>query len=103
GINVSHVNNSYSLKPVLSDPAATSGRTHSFSETSNGTSNRRYALKDTRFKIVSNLGQRELYDLAADPLETTDLYATPAYSAVRASLEAEIDTLNADAKPGYFP
>jgi arylsulfatase A-like enzyme len=103
GIDVGHVNNSYSLKPVLSDKAATSGRTHSFSETSNGAANRRYALKDTRFKVVSNLGKRELYDLATDPLETTDLYANPAYSAVRASLEAEIDTLNADAKPGYFP
>lgn len=103
GINVSQVNNSYSLKPVLSDKAATSGRTTSFSETSSGTSNRRYGLKDTRFKIVSNLGKRELYDLVADPLETTDLYANPAYTAVRASLEAEIDKLNADAKPGYFP
>jgi len=103
GIEVSHVNNSYNFKPVLSDPTATSGRTHSFSETSSGTNNRRYALKDTRYKIVSNLGKRELYDLVADPLETTDLYAKPAYTAVRASLEAEIDKLNADAKPGYFP
>jgi len=103
GIDVSHVNNSYNFKPVLSDPTATSGRTHSFSETSSGTSNRRYAIKDTRYKIVSNLGKRELYDLVADPLETTDLYAKPAYTAVRASLEAEIDKLNADAKPGYFP
>ena len=103
GIDVSHVNNSYSIKPILSDATATSGRTHSFSETSSGTSNRRYALKDTRYKIVSNLGKRELYDLVSDPLETTDLYANPAYTAVRASLEAEIDKLNADAKPGYFP
>ena len=103
GINVNQVNNSYSIKPILSDAAATSGRTHSFSETSSGTSNRRYALKDTRFKIVSNLGKRELYDLATDPLETTDLYANAAYTAVRASLEAELDKLKADAKPGYFP
>jgi len=103
GINVSHVNNSYSIKPILSDATASSGRTHSFSETSSGTSNRRYGIKDTRFKIVSNLGKRELYDLAKDPLETTDLYAKPAYTAVRASLEAELDVLKADAKPGYFP
>jgi arylsulfatase A-like enzyme len=103
GIDVSHVNNSFSLKPILRDASATSGRTHSFSETSSGTTQRRYALKDTRYKIVSNLGKRELYDLVADPLETSDLYTKPAYTAVRASLEAEIDKLNTDAKPGYFP
>ena len=32
GVPVSHVNDSYSLKPVFSDEAASSGRTHSFSE-----------------------------------------------------------------------
>ena len=103
GINVSQVNNSYSLKPLLSDNAGTSGRTVSFSESSSGTSNRVYGLKDKRFKLVSNLKKRELYDLVTDPLEKTDLYANPSYAAVRASLEAEIDKLNADAKPGYFP
>jgi len=103
GIDVSHVNNSYSLKPVLSDKTGSSGRTYSFSESSSGTSNRVYGLKDKRFKLVSNLKKRELYDLVADPLEKTDLYAKPAYTAVRATLEAEIDKLNADAKPGYFP
>src|SRR6478609_4855182 len=103
GIDVSHVNNSYSIKPLLSDETASSGREYSFSETSSGTSNRRYGLKDKRYKLVSNLGKRELYDLATDPQETTDLYAKPAYAAVRATLEAEIDKLNADAKPGYFP
>jgi arylsulfatase A-like enzyme len=103
GVPVSHVNNSYSVRPVLSDEAGSSGRTHSFSETSSGTSNRRYALKDKRFKLISNLGKRELYDLVADPLETTDLYASAAHAAVRASLEAEIDILSADARPGYFP
>src|SRR6478609_3170584 len=103
GIDVSHVNNSYSIKPLLSDAAASSGRTHSFSETSSNASNRRYALKDTRYKLVSNVGKRELYDLVADPLETTDLYSSAAHTAVRASLETEIDTLAADASPGYFP
>ena len=103
GIDVSHVNNSYSLKPVLSDKTGSSGRSYSFSESSSGTSNRVYGLKDKRFKLVSNLKKRELYDLVADPQEKTDLYAKPAYAAVRATLEAEIDQLNADAKPGYFP
>lgn len=103
GIDVSHVNNSYSLTPLFNDPSASSGRTHSFSETSSGTNNRRWATKDTRFKLVSNLGQIELYDLVADPLETTDLYGNAAYAAVRGSLEAEIARLKADAAPGYFP
>lgn len=103
GINVSQINNSYSLKPVLDSKTGNSGRTYSFSETSSGTTNRYYGLKDKRFKLVSNLKKRELYDLVADPLEKTDLYANPAYTAVRATLEAEIDKLNADAKPGYFP
>lgn len=103
GIDVSQVNNSYSLKPVLSSKTGSSGRQYSFSETSSGTTNRYYGLKDKRFKLVSNLKKRELYDLVADPLEKTDLYANPAYTAVRAALEAEIDKLNTDAKPGYFP
>ena len=47
GVPVSHVNDSYSLKPLFTDEAASSGRTHSFSEISNGTSQRRYGLRDT--------------------------------------------------------
>ncbi len=99
GIPVSHVNNSYSLKPVLSDEAATNGRTHSFSEVSNGTNQRRYALKDKRYKLINNLGQWELYDLVADPKETTNLYESAPHAAVRASLQAEIAALKADAPP----
>ncbi|RYZ07417.1 MAG: DUF4976 domain-containing protein [Myxococcales bacterium] len=103
GVEKDDVSSSYSIEPLLTDETATSGRTHSFTETSNGTSNRRYAIRDKRFKLVSNLGVRELYDLVADPLETTDLYDSAPYAAVRASLETEIDVLNQDARPGYFP
>jgi arylsulfatase A-like enzyme len=103
GVEADNVSNSYSIEPLFSDETASSGRVHSFTETSSGTSNRRYAIRDKRFKLVSNLGVRELYDLVADPLETTDLFASAPYAAVRASLEAEIDVLNADARPGYFP
>jgi len=103
GVPVSHVNNSYSIAPVLADAAGASGRQYSFSETSSGTANRRYALKDARYKLVSNLGKRELYDLATDPLETKNLYGSAAHAAVRAVLEAQIDELKADARPGYFP
>lgn len=103
GVDSDHASNSYSIEPLLSDETATSGRRHSFTETSSGTNNRRYAIRDKRFKLVSNLGVRELYDLALDPLETTDLLASAPHAAVRATLEAEIDALNADARPGYFP
>jgi arylsulfatase A-like enzyme len=103
GVNDDKERNSFSIEPLLTDQTATSGRTHSFTETSSGTTNRRYAIRDKRFKLVSNLGARELYDLVADPLETTDLFASEPYAAVRASLEAELDVLNQDARPGYFP
>ena len=102
GVNVSHVNNSYSFKPLLTDESATNGRTHSFSEISNGTSNRRWAIKDKRYKLVYNVGKRELFDLALDPSETTNLYADPAYAAVLSTLEAEIALLKQEA-PAYFP
>jgi arylsulfatase B len=103
GIQVSQVNNSYSLKPLLSDEAASSGRTHSFSETSSGTTNRHYAIKDRRFKLVYELGSRELYDLASDPKETSNLYKSAPHAAVRASLEAEIAKLKAQGQAAYFP
>jgi arylsulfatase A-like enzyme len=102
GVPVSHVENSYNFKPLFSDEAATSGRTHSFSETASG-STQRYAIRDNRYKLVSNNKVRELYDLVADPLESTDLFSDASYAAVRASLEAEISALAPNAPDGYFP
>jgi arylsulfatase A-like enzyme len=103
GVPVSQVNNSYSFKPVLSDEAATNGRTHSFSEVSNGSNNRRWAIKDTRFKLVNNNRVWELYDLTADPLETTNLHASEAHAAVLSTLHAEVTALKSEAPAGYFP
>jgi arylsulfatase A-like enzyme len=102
GVPVSHVNDSYSVKPLFTDEAASSGRTHSFSEISNGTSQRQYGLRDTRFKLVNNLGRWELYDLVSDSHETANLYEVPQYAAVRAALQAEVAVLKASAAPGYF-
>jgi len=102
GVPVSHVNDSFSLKPLFADEAASSGRTFSFSEISSGTSQRQYGLRDTRFKLVNNLGRWELYDLGLDPHEATNLYANDQYAAVRAALQAHIAALKADALPGYF-
>jgi arylsulfatase B len=102
GVPVSHVNDSYSVKPLFADEAASSGRALSFAEVSNGTSQRHYGLRDSRFKLVSNLGQLELYDLVNDPHEAIDLYQSAQHAAVRAALEAEIAVLRAGAAPGYF-
>jgi arylsulfatase A-like enzyme len=101
GGNLSQVNDSYSLKPLLGDETASSGRTHSYSE-SGRANNHRYGLRDSRFKLISNTGVWELYDLAADPLETTNLYASAEYAAARASLGAELDKLKAGASSAYF-
>lgn len=101
GIGVNQVNNSYSIAPLFADPAASSGRTHSFTEASAGTAQRHYAIKDRRYKLVSELGSHELYDLVTDPKETNNLYTSAAHAAARASLEAEIATFRAQA-PDYF-
>lgn len=103
GVPVSQVNNSYSLAPVFGDATGASGRTHSFAEVSQGTNNRSYAIKDRRFKLLSTGGKWELYDLVADPQETTNLYTSQAHAAVLASLQNEIALLRAKAPAGYFP
>ena len=105
GISVNQVNNSYSLKPVLADAAATNGRTHSFTEVSSGTNNRSYAVKDRRYKLVSTSNRQwELYDLTLDPKETTNLIASPAHAAVLSTLQAEIAALRAQSpNAAYFP
>lgn len=108
GVPVSHVENSYSIEPLFSDEAASSGRTHSFSESAGArrdpsSTAQRYAIRDSRYKLVSNDKVRELYDLIADPLETTNLYASAAHTAVRAALEAEIEAIATNAPEGYFP
>ena len=102
GVPVSHVNDSWSLKPLFTDEAASSGRTFSFSEISTGTTQRQYGLRDTRFKLVNNLGKWELYDLVSDSHETTNLYLNAQYAAVRAALQAQIAGLKATAPAGYF-
>lgn len=102
GAKVSQVNNSYSIAPLLSDETQSSGRTHSFTEIISGGA-KRWAIKDTRYKLLNENGSWALYDLVADPLEETNLYTSAEHAAARASLEAEITELKAQAPSGYFP
>jgi arylsulfatase A-like enzyme len=101
GVNVSRVNDGYSIKPLLSDEHASSGRTHSYSEIGRN-ANHRYAIRDRRFKLLRTNGVWGLYDLETDPLETTNLYNSPAHTAVRQSLEAELAALKVGASAQYF-
>lgn len=102
GLPLSQVNNSYSIKPLLTDASATSGRTHNFTEMCQGTSQRLYAVRDAQYKLVSVNGTYSLYDLINDPLETTNLYNNQAHAAARQSLLDEIAALKANATSGCF-
>jgi len=51
-------------------------------------------LRTPRWKYVEHsTGERELYDLSADPYELTSRHADPAYSATRLALAARLATL----------
>jgi arylsulfatase A-like enzyme len=94
---------SYSIKPVLSDESAHSGRVHSYTEIGVNAQHK-FAIKDTRYKLAyPGNGNWELYDLVADPLEAANLYNSAPHAAALASLQAELAKLEADASDAYFP
>jgi N-acetylglucosamine-6-sulfatase len=48
-------------------------------------------------------GERELYDLAADPYQLTNVATDPGYQQILADLEARLDVLCQPPPPGYVP
>ena len=102
GVSVSQVNDSYSFKPLLADAAATNGRTHSFTEIGANATSRIWTIRDSRYKLLYTSRRFELYDLVADPLEATNLYASAPHAAARATLEAKIAALRSQAPAGSF-
>ncbi len=57
---------------------------------------RHYGVRTERYKLIhfyNDIDAWELYDLEQDPVERHNLYADPAYAAVRRDLEAELARL----------
>jgi arylsulfatase A-like enzyme len=100
GVPVSQVGNSFSLVPLLGDAGAVTGRTFAFTEMC--TTQKFYAIKNDRHKLMNNNGAWALYDLVADPLETTNRYNDASLASVRATLEAELLALEQSAQDGCF-
>lgn len=87
-----------SLVPLLRDPGLEWGRDVLLERgpgTAASTGTRLYtAIRTPRFKYVENLsGERELYDLAADPDELQSLHADPAFGAMQALLAQRLAAL----------
>jgi arylsulfatase A-like enzyme len=101
GISVSAIGNSRSLVPLLTDAAATTGRTVAFSEMCSGTQ-AFYAVRDDRYKLAYNNGTWGLYDLSSDPMEATNRFNDAALGGVRTVLQAELSSLAQSAQFGCF-
>lgn len=102
GVPVTQVGNSYSFKPLLGDEAATNGRVYAYSEIGANAASRIWTIRDSRYKLLYTARQFELYDVVADPLETTNLYGSAQHAAARNALETEIAALKAAAPAGAF-
>jgi arylsulfatase A-like enzyme len=101
GIPAGEIGNSFSFAPLLTDAAAATGRTVSFSEMCNGTQ-AFYAVRNERYKLSYNNGTWGLYDLVSDPMEATNRFADATLAGVRTMLEAEIASLRQSAQAGCF-
>ena len=79
------INDSISFDQALDDPGFV-GRTHIYTEYPG-----EWAVRDARYKLIVKSGERLLFDLQSDPLETQDLIAsspTPELLAIADSLAA---------------
>jgi arylsulfatase A-like enzyme len=102
GIPVKKANDGYSILPLLSDAKASTGRNYALTEfCTPGVS--RFAIRDQEYKLIfDNAVGWGLYDLLEDPLEASNRYNNPSYSAPQAKLQAELNKLKASATAGCF-
>ncbi len=111
GVEHSEGQDSVSFVEALTDPDTTPADRFVYAETfqeENGDIRGQAALRDVAgmklvLRVLPNAEQagsvcigRQLYDVAADPLETTNLYDEPAYATALADLEAELAVLVAE-------
>ncbi len=88
-------NDSVSLLPYLSDPSQASLRSSVWAEQFGGRDAvDGQAIRDERFKLIAfESGREELYDLQADPLESSDLRQNMPTSMARARYQALRDEM----------
>jgi hypothetical protein len=98
GIQVSQIENSHSLVPLFTDAGGSTGRSYSLSEIC--TSQAYFALRDARYKLSFSAGVWGLYDLATDPMESTNRFNDATLAAKRSELQAELAVLRQNATSG---
>jgi arylsulfatase A-like enzyme len=98
GIPVSQIENSHSLVPLFTDAGGSTGRSYSLSEMC--TSQAYFALRDARYKLSFSAGVWGLYDLATDPMESTNRFNDATLAAKRSELQAELAVLRQNATSG---
>jgi arylsulfatase A-like enzyme len=93
------INNSHSIVPLLSSSQATTGRKYSFTELcpNTGVGMKQFAIRDQRYKLLYSANTWQMFDLADDPWETTNLYDNPQHSGARSTLLGELRALRAKA------
>jgi arylsulfatase A-like enzyme len=96
------INDSVSLHPLLLNASGKTGRNFGFTELCNGAAIRRYAIRDTRYKLLYDNGEWGFYDLESDPREASNLFDAEKPKPGQASLMAQIDALKARATSGCF-
>jgi hypothetical protein len=64
------------------------------------TSQAYFALRDARYKLSFSAGVWGLYDLATDPMESTNRFNDATLAAKRSELQAELAVLRQNATSG---
>lgn len=84
-----------SMLPYLQDNPGGRRRAWAFSESFTSATSSRRAIRNQTYKLITNGGRRELYNLPLDPMESTNLLARPLSTTERDNLDQLTNQLNA--------